>query len=196
MQGWKNVALGGFIMVAFVAFVILAVETFYKNPKYEDFFTPPPVPADQMQTEESCERYGGKWMEYGKERYPVPARPAPNHEVTDMPAPNGWCEINFHANEKWETARAVHDRNAAIGIGVLAFFVFVVGMFRSGLPVALSGGLSFGGIVLTVFNLGRYWGEMNEYIRFVYLGLVLLFLVVIAFRYANDKSGKKDKEAS
>jgi len=193
MQEWKKVALGVFIMVAFVAFVMLAMNTLYRGPQGEDYFGKP-IPMQEFDTQEECEAHGGKWnvREEGPKR--VPAVPVEREgEVVPVVGSTGWCDLQFYASQEYEKARESHDRNAAIILGVISIAAFVVGVFRV-LPAPVGGGLAFGGIVLSLISLGQYWDYTNEYVRLGIIGIILVFLIGLAYRYAKGDDQKKKVE--
>ena len=187
MQGWQKLALGTFIMIAFVGFVMLAMETFYKAPRYSDYFPRYPVAEQEIATQEQCEEHGGKWITDS----PRDVRTVHGEYETR----GEWCDLRYYANQEWEEARGAHDRNSAIILGIVSVVAFVAGIgLVKTLPMPVGGGLAFGGIVLSLISLGRYWDYTNEYVRLGIIGIILVFLIGLAYRYAKGDNPKKKVE--
>jgi|TARA_B100001971_G_scaffold171205_1_gene163467 hypothetical protein len=47
---------------------------------------------------------------------------------------------------------------------------------------AVVNGLMFGGILNIFIGIARYWSDMDEYLRFIISGVVLIVLIYIAYK--------------
>jgi len=63
-------------------------------------------------------------------------------------------------------------------IGVLTI---LIGLFLKDVA-AVYLGLMIGGIVIVLEGIIRYWANMNEYLRFTILGLLLILLIYISYK--------------
>jgi len=158
------------VAVAFVSvfFFAYAIQAFYPAPNYEDF-------CDVgnkvfINNSADCESIGGKWTDYEGEAIPV--------------GREGWCDRDFECRQKYDSVRKIYERNvffANLGIGIV---VFVVALFL-GLE-AVSSGLMGGAVILIVYGTMRYWGELSDIWRTVFLGIALAILIWLGYKKFQD----------
>ena len=184
------------IALILVFFVGYGVNTFYEEPKWEDFCGDRAGP-NLYETQESCEAAGGEWNEYETEAPKIAA--APNQLIcTQQPsvkgetielscitaedsAQQGWCDVNKKCNEEWEKARNPHNRISFIILAIIGVIIVLISTVILKENVVSYGTLG-GGILTILYGTVRFWGAIPDIWRFVILGVVLAVLLTIAWK--------------
>ena len=66
-------------------------------------------------------------------------------------------------------------------LSILGVLSIVLGMLVKNVH-ALSFGLMLGGLITIVYGITKYWSQMNEYLRFIILGILLAILIWISYK--------------
>lgn len=177
----QSIALAAAIIIVLNLFINFGVRAFYKAPAYEDF-----CPAEKAnrayEDKAACETVGGLWYEPGSQgspHGPYPVRPSPlKGEIEE---PKGWCDAYFTCNKEFQEASSVYNRNVFIVL-VIAGLIALMAGFLVRQSAAVSSGLIFGGVLSFIVGTVRYWSDMQEYLRFVILGIALAVLLWIGIR--------------
>ncbi|MBI4120500.1 MAG: hypothetical protein HY454_03470 [Parcubacteria group bacterium] len=177
----KEIILALAIVVVLNLFFNYGVFTFYKPPQYE-VFCPVELTQKQYPDEASCKAVGGQWFEsggdvkyYRGEVAPVPAAP----DGSD--SQKGWCDPATKCRENHEAARNVYNRNVFVVLVVAGLAALALGFLVFNVP-AVSHGFLGGGLVSLIIGTIRYWSDMDDYLRFVILGIALVVLVWLGYR--------------
>lgn len=176
----KVAALALSIIIVLNAFINIGVKTFYPGPEFEDFCGL--VENKQHDTQNSCEEAGGKWItaiNVGLERRAV----APKLIGEDF---TEYCDVTFTCRGELQDARELYDRNVFIILIVAGLLSLGIGYGISS-SEAVSSGLVFGGVLSFIIGTLRYWSNMNDYSRFIILGLVLIILIWIGYKKINKQ---------
>ncbi len=173
----KEIILALAIVIVLNLFFNYGVFTFYPEPKFENFCS---VELTQkVYTEKaSCEAVGGKWYESNQVNYDgqiVPMKPQPQTGETS------WCDSTAKCRESYESARDVYNRNVFIALVILGLISLGLGfLVISAAPVA--NGFLGGGLLSLIVGTIRYWSDMNDYLRFIVLGVALAILIWLGYK--------------
>lgn len=185
MSKFKEIVLAVAIVVVLNLFVNYGVYTFYKPPVFEKFC---PVELSQAKYSDkaACDKVDGRWFEnnnqtiYYKGEVPVPTAPA--DALT-----TGWCDPTAKCREGYDAAQSLYNRNVFIILVVagivslaLGFFVIHVG--------AVANGFLGGGLISLIVGTVRYWSNMDDYLRFVILGLTLALLIIFGYKKISNRN--------
>lgn len=174
----QSIALAVGIVIVLNLFVNFGIRTFYPPLKYEQFCEETKA-AKAYNDQVSCEGVGGFWYEPGANPHggPYPARPV----IGEKYEPQGWCDPNYQCNKDFQTSREIYNRNVFIVLVIAGVIALGVGLFIKA-ATAVSTGFIFGGVISLIVGTIRYWSDMQEYLRFIILGIALVILVWIGYK--------------
>lgn len=195
----KQVLLAIAIAVIFAFFVGYGINTFYEEPRYDDFCEG--YRFNTFETSQECEDAGGSWIEYPDEKIPMTntmtcskISETENNITLSCNAiqredRNGWCEYTPRCQEEYNNSRENYNRNVfiisliigLIGLGIGAAFLTVE---------SVGSGLMGGGVLTIIYGIIRYWGDASDTLRFILLGIVLAVLVGMGYTVLNPKKTK------
>lgn len=185
---FKKIILVLAIVIVLNLFINYGIDTFYKQPKWDDFCLAGRSDRS-LDAKDKCEAAGGKWtgqegVDWSKTMKPIPV-PA---EQRDISVPAGWCDPDFNCRAGFEKVDNLYKRNVFIILVALGAAVLAGGFFVTQ-SEAVSLGLSFGGLVSIFIGTVRYWSAMDDYLRFVILGLTLAVLIWLGIKkFKNGES--------
>ena len=179
------------MIIVFNLFVNYGIDTFYKGTKYDDFCKPEDI-RQTIATKEKCDSVGGLWSEniyYKGERKMEggAVAPAPMNPTMEQKEPIGWCDAYFSCQKDFEKANNVYKRNLFI-IWIVAGVLAVVASFFLFTVEIMSVAFMFAGIVSFLVGTIVYWSAMQDYLRFVILGIVLAMLIYIGYKKLKDNN--------
>ena len=173
----KEIILALAIVVVLNLFFNYGVFTFYKSPDYEKFC---PVELNQKLYSDkgSCEAIGGRWFESSGEPFyrgdvPVPVKPESEQK--------GWCDATAQCREVYEAVRDVYNRNVFIILVVLGLISLGLGFLVINVSPVANGFLG-GGLLSLIIGTIRYWSSMDDYLRFIILGIALAALIWLGYK--------------
>lgn len=192
----KKTLMAVAIALILVFFVGYGVNTFYEEPKWDDYCGDR-IGKDLYETQESCEAAGGEWTDYPEG--PEPVRLAPNQLIcTQQPSikgetielscvtaeesqQSGWCDVNKKCNEEYEAARDPHNRISFIVLAIIGVIIVLIStaVMREN---TVSYGTLGGGILTILYGTVRFWGAIPDIWRFTILGVVLVVLIATAWK--------------
>lgn len=178
------------LMIVINLFVYVGViNTFFPEP---DFETECPAPAEDLTTEEACTEVGGKWYtsyqdEYSARYGGVAVKPLADEDFKP------YCDAYYTCRTDFENATKEYSRNIFIVSVVLGTVALVAGIFFVDVS-AISSGLLLAGLLLYFIGTVRYWSDMDEYLRLIVLGLVLIALFYVGYKRLNDRRDMSPKE--
>lgn len=176
---FKWVLVMGIALVANL-FLNYALDAFYPSPKYETF-----CPQKQVQeavlTKEACLAKGGQWSEnvVSPKQYGIYQDLIPAQSIV------GNCNENYTCNRNFGDAMSVYNRNVFIVLVVAGTAMLMGSIFVANIE-AIALGFSFAGIFSLLVGTVRYWGDMNDRLRVVVLGVALVALVWIGIKKFKD----------
>lgn len=165
------------IIIVLNLFVNFGVATFYNAPKYDDFCLAERR-AVSYDSKERCEKTGGLWTENQNFK---DIKPAPSRTDSVISEPSGWCDIDYSCRKDFETADNLYKRNVFIILAVLGVIFLISGFFITSQSI-LSVAFTYGGLLSVVVGTIRFWSEMDDYLRFIMLGVALFILIWIAIK--------------
>lgn len=177
MSRIKEIILALAIVVVLNLFFNYGVFTFYKEPKFENFCSNE-LTQKVYTKKASCEAVGGQWYESNQTSYegrPIPVKPAPQTGETS------WCDSTAKCRDGYEDARAVYNRNVFIILVVLGLISLGLGLLVISASAVANGFLG-GGLLSLIVGTVRYWSNMNDYLRFIVLGVALAVLIWLGYK--------------
>ncbi len=166
------------IIIVLNLFINYGVSTFYDAPE-RDVFCPKELTAEKHDTKEECESAGGFWSE--NYAYPSSEIRAPKEEFIE----EGWCDVYHSCQKGFEEARDFYNRNVFVILIIAGIISIIIGFLITQVE-AVSLGLSFGGLISLIIGTIRYWSAMDEYLRFIILGIALAILIWIGIKKIRD----------
>lgn len=184
----KKFGLGLAIVIIFNLFVNYGINTFYKAPEYNKFCNPERL-KQAVNTRTSCEAAGGLWTEnigytntYGVDNTgQTKPMPAPTTIEIKNQQLTGWCDQDYSCRKDYETVNNVYRRNVFI-VWIIAGIASIVASFSIMVVPMLSTSFMFAGLLALLIGTLEYWSAMQDYLRFIILGIALVFLVGVAYR--------------
>lgn len=184
MSKFKEVILAAAIVVVLNLFVNYGIYTFYKPPVLEKY-CPIELSQPKYDNQASCEKVGGRWFENNNQTYyyegkaPVPMAPA-DTKIT------GWCDPTATCRTGFEADQSVYNRNLFVVWVAAGFISLALGFFAINVGAVANGFLG-GGLLSLIIGTIRYWSDMNDYLRFVILGIALVLLIIIGYKKISQK---------
>lgn len=169
MKNIKEKLLSIAIAIVLVFFIAYGINTFYKYPRYNDFCEDK-VPVKQDTTEEECLAMGGKWTQ---ERIPT---------VEGQPQSEGFCDPTYTCRQQFEYTRENYNKIVFIISAILGLAAVIIGGIVLKLE-SVSTGIMGGGILTITYGTLRYWGNLEDIGRFLILGIILVVLIFIGYKY-------------
>lgn len=167
---WKKFALALSLIIILNVFFNVAIETFYKMPRYENYCAPT-LYSEERADKASCEDAGGLWQ--ANAGYPK--------EV----GVSGYCDVTYTCNKTFTDVNSVYSRNVFVILTVLGALTIVAALFAK-LPNAVSSGLLYGGVLSLIIGTIRFWSQMDDYLRFIVTGAVLVILIALGVKKMKD----------
>lgn len=179
LQTIKSLALAIGILIVLNLFFNIGVRTFYPPLKFETFC--PEELQHKYENQAACEEVGGKWIEqvYG-EKYVEQSAPLPVSMPVDRNF-QSYCDPFHTCNKTYNTAHEVYERNVFIVLVIAGFIALGIGLQMNAV-LAISSGFVWGGVLSLLIGTIRYWSGMQDYLRFVILGIVLVVLIFLGYR--------------
>jgi hypothetical protein len=189
------------IAVVMLFFVYYGINTFYSEPKYEDFCNQS-LYNIRIDTEELCNMYGGRWLSppalespqtlYGE--YICSKLPGSNEtEVWLNCRPyeqRGYCDLSFYCGTEFSEAMEKRNRNVFIIAVILGIALIYLGGGILRLE-SVSSGIMGGGVLVVFYGVVKYWGFTTDAVRFAVLGIALFILIWLGYRRLNQDAGRR-----
>lgn len=184
MSRIKEIILALAIVVVLNLFFNYGVFTFYKSPDYEKF-CPVELNQERYENKEQCEAVGGRWFNGPEDldprfyKYQAPALAPVSPE--DPQVQKGWCDPTVQCREAYESSHNVYNRNVFV-ILILAGLISLALGFLIISASSVAHGFLGGGLISLIIGTVRYWSGMDDYLRFVTLGLALTALIWLGYK--------------
>ncbi len=181
-------AVGIALILAF--FVGYGIQTFYRGVNMQDFCNEGPM---VIENQAQCEKSNGKWTEPQilDEGLKLTCNMNADNSYTcysdDPQKQRGYCDMSSCYDE-YRKVMAPYNRNVfiiATVIGLIALFIGVSLKLGS-----VSAGLMGGGVLTIIYGVIRYWGDAEDWLRFVILGVALAALIWIGYKKLNPSEPK------
>ncbi|MBU1148693.1 hypothetical protein KKI23_01245 [Patescibacteria group bacterium] len=167
--GLKKAVLVISIVIVLNLFIGYGITTFWHSPDYEDYCTDE-INSKAYSDQTTCEAAGGKWMPGGEVRAP-----------DELTKPSNYCQADYSCQKEYQATSDLYNRNFFLIEVVAGIILIVVGLF-SIKAQSVSLGLSYGGLLALLVGMTRYWSGMQEYLRFIILGLALVVLIWVGVK--------------
>lgn len=171
------------IVIVLNLFFHFATKLVYDEPKFEDFCPTKQVNV-QPEGEKACLEVGGAWNSNPNEKF-APSPIAPANVGQTKPVASGYCDVFFTCQKGFQSARDLYNRNVFLVLIALGVLSLLVGLLLSA-NVVISTGLSYGGLISFIVGTIRYWSAMDDYLRVIVLGLVLIILIWLGLKKFRD----------
>lgn len=168
------------IVIVLCFFIFYAIEVFYPSPEYQDFCDRTTYPGKMVFTQAQCEDASGTWTEW------------PCRTGDENCEPSGNCDFYKECKEDYDAVREPYERNVFFVSMVIGLVLLFAGLALKGASV--STGIMGGGVITLFIGLARYWGELNDYLRLVILGVILALLIWMG--YTKVDKIKEPRESS
>lgn len=167
------------IVIVLNLFFNYALSLVYERPLYENF-----CPQTQIVTipnnQNECIAQGGQWTENNFRDF------TDKYNQSGIPAPVGYCDLQFTCRKGFETETKTYDRNVFVVLVILGALSVLAGNFFKGNAV-VSGGLALAGVLSFIIASIRYWSSADNLIRVIILAIALSLLFWIAVKKFNDR---------
>lgn len=171
----KSLALAVGILIVLNMFFNIGIRTFYPPIEFETFC--PEELQHKYADKEECEGVGGKWITQGYEKeYMTRAVAIPMSEEFQE-----YCNPFHTCSAVFETAEDFYERNVFVVLVIAGFIALGIGLQMSAVA-AISSGFVWGGVLSLLIGTIRYWSGMQDYLRFIILGVVLVILIFLGYR--------------
>lgn len=178
----KNVLLGIVIAVIFLMFCVYGTKLVYKEPTYNNFCNVS-YPYPEKISNQSCnfntdlqQKVDNCYNQNGVPRYLYDNNGCENDLTCDL------CNSQFTNAQKGYTQN-LFLISLIFGLIIIVFSVIIIKVS------AVSGGLMLGSLMFMIYGTAGYWQFMEDFLRFVILGVVLIVLIWLA--YWLSKKNKK-----
>lgn len=158
------------LIIILNVFFNVTIDTFYKMPDWQEF-CPDSLNSVTYEDKKSCEDVGGMWSE--------------NMGYPKDENSRGWCNAQYQCQKAYDDETSVYNRNVFVVLTALGAITIILALFAA-LPSAVSSGLLYGGILSLIIGTMRFWSDMDDYIRFVVTGVVLILLITIGVKKMKD----------
>ena len=183
----KEIILALAIIVVLNLFFNYGVYTFYKPPQF-DAFCSEEVIQKKFADKTACKAVGGKWFE-NTSIIPVSeggyATPIPPQSLKES---EGWCDATAECRQKYDEVREFYDRNVFIILLVAGLAALALGLFAISVAPVANGFLG-GGLLSLIVGTIRYWSAMDDYLRFIILGVALILLIYFGYKKMRPSIG-------
>ena len=111
-------------------------------------------------------------------------RPADYYQSSEYQQCNSACRVSSRISSRiWEV-------NNVIILGAIGLIAIILGFFLINVE-SIGSGILGGGILLIIYNVLRYWGSLNKYLRLGLLAVALIILIGFGYWIFERKKDKK-----
>lgn len=177
------------IAIIFVFFIGIGIDTFYKGPLYKDFCD---EPIKLIENKNDCLVAGGAWNEPEVQDAKLRLICNKGEEGKyicdeDMALmSNGWCDLKERPCQiKFDKNQEQYNRN----VFVIALVLGIIGLIIGGITLKLesvSSGIMGGSILTIIYGVMRYWGNAQDFLRFIIMGVALVVLIWLGYKKLKD----------
>ena len=176
----KHIILGIVIAAIFLMFAIYGTKLFYEKPTYDDFCDYKDYQRPVRLPETNCASYDVVVDALNQACYENKGSPTPIFD-------SDGCQISVecdYCRQDYEKANEDYGKNLFIiglivGVLIIALSAFLVNV------ASVAGGLMFGAFMFIIYGTARYWQYMEDWLRFILLGIALGVLIFIGYRLAK-----------
>jgi hypothetical protein len=160
------------ITIVLNMFFNYALSVAYHSPEYTDYCKNEQV-VEAIDTKDKCLAVGGQWDANVNSGAPVKVAPGET-----MPA--GYCNQFYTCQKDFDAASQTYDRNVFVTLVILGVLTLGVSSFIKN--IAVSQGLSLGGVLSFVIASIRYWSSADDLLKVAILAVALAALIYLAVK--------------
>jgi hypothetical protein len=160
------------ITIMYVLFVVVGTNTFLEMPSYEKSCPIALSSKVAPVSEAACTAEGGVWQ------------PTPAGAPVDVSVPDGYCDMFAGCQATFDEQMADYAPKA-FTVMVIAGVIGIVVSFLIAVE-SISLGLLVGGVLLVLGSTVAFWNQVNDIVRFIIIGAVLVFLIVLGWLKTRD----------
>ncbi|HPD81878.1 MAG TPA: hypothetical protein PK357_02150 [Candidatus Pacearchaeota archaeon] len=167
----KEILLGIAIAIIFLMFCVFGMKLIYDAPKYEDYCDYnkiTPVTYDKINLNDSELQEQAQAQQEEYEK----------------------------CSKLYDEANKNYSKNMFI-ISLIFGVLLIAGCTIFIEISSISGGLMFGSLMFIIYGTGRYWDYMDDFMRFIIVGIALGILIYVAYwtnKRMNSKKTDKNKK--
>lgn len=181
----KNLIIGAIISVILVMFLAYGTNLVYKSPDYNTYCNYTNImPAKPNINCNLSQQVDLKIQScYSSQGTPMP--------VYDE---NG-CQRDVTCstcNKDYEKADESYSQNMFIISLIVGIVIIIISALFIPVP-SVAGGLMLGSLFFIIYGTARYWRFMNDWLRFIILGIVLAILIYLGYRLASREKNDSKK---
>jgi uncharacterized membrane protein len=181
----KDVLLGILIAVIFVMFCAYGTNLFYQEPAYENFCNSSyPYPAE---TPNSTCIFNSQIQEKTDNCYSQNGVPRYQYDA------NG-CEKDLNCDfcgKEFTSAQEDYAKNLFLISLIFSLAIILISVLAVK-TYSISGGLMLGSLFFIIYGTAKYWGFMEDVLRFIILGIVLIVLIWLAYHIAKKNKDERN----
>ncbi len=182
----KNLILGVVIAVIFFMFCVYGTKLIYKAPNYSDFCNNSYSYPAKIMPLENCTSSNQIINEKSQQCWS-------SRGVTNPVYDEKGCEIDVkcdYCSLDYDKADEAYSKNLFIVSVIFGIVVIGIALFLQ--LVSVSGGLMLGSLAYIIYGTARYWRFMNDWVRFIILGVALIALIFLAYYVARRETKKNE----
>lgn len=198
----KQVLLSVAVAIIFVLFVGYGINTFYEEPKYNDFCSDD-LHNEVIETQAKCEAFGGEWNDYRGKTLAIEDNQLLCDKVSESNGSmnlncrtngndlreEGWCNVDKECSGNFHDAREGYNKNVFIVAVLIGLVTLAIGGIFLNVE-SIGSGLMGGSVLTILYGTIRYWGNASDVLRFVMLGAVLATLIWLGYTKLNPKNNR------
>lgn len=184
----KNLLLGAVIAIIFLMFCVYGIKLMYNGPEYEDFCEN--TYSSPEKTSNTC-NINNKLQDKANQCYNSKGIVRYKYDY------NG-CRTNLtcdFCNRDFEEVNKDYTKNLFLISLIFGIVVIIISVLFIGIS-AISGGLMTGSLFFIIYGTGGYWNFMDDWVRFIILGITLGILISLAYYLKNKKWGRKNEKSN
>lgn len=101
-------------------------------------------------------------------------------------------QLSQECTQKYDSANENYSKRMFV-FSIIVGILIVIGSAVFIESLVVSGGLMFGSLMFLIYGTGSYWRYMNDWTRFVILGVALGTLIYVSYRIGDKNRNKKRK---
>jgi len=172
----KEVFLGIAVLILTFFVVTYGINTFYSEPKYDDFCSPSLWQVQNL-NETTCFDLGGKWTSYAQ---PVKG---------EVP---GYCDQDFSCREAYNLKLESYHMNVFLIVVPLGILLILLGAYFFSLDF-VGVGIMGGGLGTVLKGVSSYWSYSNDFVRFLISLAGLIIVIYFGYKFQDKIKSKKKK---
>ncbi|MBI5398851.1 hypothetical protein HZB03_05295 [Candidatus Woesearchaeota archaeon] len=175
----KKWSLSIAIIIVLVSFVMIGIQTFYPDP---------------FQGKHCWDREEFQGPRFAKDCYLLSNTTTRDHCISEQSAENEkWQKMQNECQKQQDAVLRIYNRNVSIILLITGMLSLITSLFIVSVS-SVAYGFSFGGIVLIFIAIVKYWTELQDFMRFIILGLILAVLVWLGYKKLDSRKEEQNSK--